>query len=239
MVPVPPAAVEPLRAVLSLPAEWPLAGSLRPRVLERLAQYAGGRELRHSAETGTGKSTLLLSHLSSDHTVFAIDDRGDGDSLMGVQSSPLLQRDRVTFVVGPSQLTLPTHRFASTLDLALIDGAHGFPFPHLDYYYLYRHLTPGGLLVLDDVQLRAVNDLFRFLRVDAMFRLLDVVRTTAFFERTAAPAFDPHADGWWLQGYHGGIWPLPAGLSWFETAKALIPRGVKDRLRRSRPPGES
>jgi hypothetical protein len=79
------------------------------------------------------------------------------------------------------------------------------------------------LLVLDDVQLRAVNDLFRFLRVDAMFRLLDVVRTTAFFERTTAPAFDPHADGWWLHGYHGGIWPLPAGLSWFETAKALIP----------------
>ena len=42
-----------------------------------------------------------------------------------------------------------------------------------------------------------------------------------------------------LAQYAGGIWPLPAGLSWFETAKALIPRGVKDRLRRGRPPGES
>src|SRR5262249_37490872 len=232
-------AADVVRAVLSLPADWPFAGSLRPVVLERLVHHAAARELRRSAETGTGKSTLLLSHLSAQHTVFAIDDRGAGDSLAGVQASPLLRRERVTFVAGPSQLALPAHRFAGALDLVLIDGAHGFPFPQLDYYHLYPHLAPGALLVLDDLQLRAVNDLFRFLRTDAMFKLLEVVRTTGFFQRTTSPAFDPHGDAWWLQGYHRRIWPPLAGLSWTETVKALVPHGVRNRLRRRRgaPPG--
>ena len=35
-----------------------------------------------------------------------------------------------------------------------------------------------------------------------MFRLLEVVGTTAFFERTSAPPFDPHGDGWWLQNFN-------------------------------------
>lgn len=234
---VPAAAAAHLRAVLSLPVDWPFAGSLAPRVLARLAHHAEARPVRHSAETGTGKSTLLLSHRSAAHTVFAIDDRGAGDSLAGVQASGLLRRETVTFVAGPSQVTLPAHRFAAPLDLVLIDGAHGFPFPHLDYYHLYPHLAPGALLVLDDVHLRTVNDLFRFLRADAMFTLLEVVRTTAFFRRTAAPTFDPRADGWWLQGYNRGVWPPPVGLSVVETLKALVPSFLKARWRRSGAPG--
>jgi predicted O-methyltransferase YrrM len=228
---------ELLRAVLALPGEWPFAGSLRPAVLARLVDHARARPPRHSAETGTGKSTLLLSHLCGDHTVFAIDDRGAGDSLASVQASPLLDRDAVRFVTGPSQTTLPAHRFAAPLDLVLIDGAHAFPFPHLDYYFFYPHLAQGALLIVDDIQLRAVNDLFRFLRADAMFTLLDVVRTTAFFRRSDAPTFDPLGDGWWLQGYHRARWPPPAGLSLLETVKALVPSSVKARLRRGGAPG--
>jgi len=215
---------EILARIQALPADWPTAGSLRPAVLARLTHHASARAVSRSAETGTGKSTLLLSHLSRRHSVFALDDTGAGDSLASVRSSPLLAPDGVEFVVGPSQRTLPAYRFEGPLDLVLIDGAHAFPFPHLDYYFLYPHLAPGGVLVLDDVHVRSVDDVFRFLRSDEMFDLLEVVHTTAFFRRTAHATFDPVADGWWLQRYNRSVLPLPGGLSWSRTLKTLARR---------------
>ncbi|HJQ73773.1 MAG TPA: class I SAM-dependent methyltransferase [Gaiellaceae bacterium] len=223
-----------LARIAALPDDWPLAGSLPPAVLTRLAAHLAARSVRRSAETGTGKSTLLFSHASARHTVFTLDDAGAGDSLRAVRESPLLRRDAVEFVVGPSQRTLPAYRFVEPLDAVLIDGAHGFPFAQLDYYHLYPHLAPGALLVLDDVHIRAVNDLFRVLRDDAMFALLEVVRTTAFFARTEAPALDPLGDGWWLQGYNRRVLPPLAGLPFAERLKALIPARVKAGFRRRR-----
>jgi hypothetical protein len=39
------------------------------------------------------------------------------------------------------------------LDIVLIDGAHAFPFPFLDWYFTASALKAGGLLVIDDVQI--------------------------------------------------------------------------------------
>ena len=223
-----------LAAIDALPADWPLAGSLRPDVLRALARHAGTGSIRHSVETGTGKSTLLLSHLSPHHVVFTADDAGHGDSLATVRAAHLLRADAVEFVVGPTQRTLPSHHFAAPLDLVLIDGPHAFPFPHLEYYFLYPHLAPGGLLVLDDIHIRTVNDVFRFLRSDAMFELEEVVHTTAFLRRTSASTFDPAGDGWWWQPYNLRRWPPPRGLSAWRTLVTLLPLRVQDAVRRLR-----
>jgi hypothetical protein len=225
-----PAVREQLRHIVALPEDWPLSGSLKPRVLERLAHHASRRRLTHSVETGAGKSTLLLSHLSARHTVFAKDDAGDGDSLAGVQSSPLLRADAVEFVVGPTQVTLRRYPVPSPLQLVMLDGPHGFPFPQLEYYFLYPHLAEDGVLVLDDVHIRTVNDLFRFVRADRMFELLELVHTTAFFRRTDAPVFDPQGDGWWLQRYNQAVFPPPRGLSLVNTVKACVPLGLRNRI---------
>jgi len=223
---------EILEQIATLPDSWPFAGSLRMVVLRRIAALVGERGgIARSAETGTGKSTLLLSHLSAQHTVFTIDDAGAGDSLKVVRESPLLRAESVAFVVGPTQRTLATHTFEAPLDLVMIDGPHGFPFAQLEYFWFYPHLADGALLIVDDVHIRAVNDLFRVLRADAMFELVDVVRTTAFFRRTSAPALDPEGDGWWLQRYNLKLLPLPAGLPFAETLKSLVPWPLKERLR--------
>lgn len=221
-----------LAAIEALPADWPLAGSLRSEVLRTLARYALARPIRRSAETGTGKSTLLLSHLSAHHVVFTDDDAGRGDSLASVRAAPLLRPGVVEFVIGPTQRTLAAHRFEAPLDLVLVDGPHGFPFPQLEYYFLYPLLGAGGLLVLDDIHIRTVNDLFRFLRADAMFELLEIVHTTAFLRRTAVPTFDPLADEWWLQRYNLRRWPPPRGLSAWRTLVSLLPPGLQDAVRR-------
>ena len=222
-----------------MPADWHGAGSLSGEVLAAIARHATARRVRRSVETGTGKSTLVISHCSDAHTVFAQDDRGHGDSLMRVQECPLLRRDTTTFVVGPTQRTLATHQFDAPLDLVMLDGPHGYPFPELEYYFTYPHLAEGALLIVDDIHIPTVFNMFAFLREDAMFRLEEIVHTTAFFVRTSAPLFNPLADGWWLQKYNERRFPitdssLPATFT--ERLKRRVPARVRLLARRLREP---
>ena len=190
-----------LASILALPYDWHGAGTVTDRVL-RFIDAHHPRPLLHSAETGTGRTTLLLSHASRDHVVFTVDDEGGGDSLERVRESELLVTETTRFVVGPTQVTLPRHTFSDELDLVLIDGPHAFPFPCLEYYYFSQHVRTGGLLIVDDVQIPSVRLMFDFLRKDAMWQKRAVVGHTAFFTRTGAPAHDALGDGWWLQGFN-------------------------------------
>jgi hypothetical protein len=189
-----------LREVERIASSLHKAGTFSTGALRALVRHASARSVRCSAETGSGVSTLLLSHVSDDHTVFALD-AGTG-SLRSVEISPLLRRETVTFIEGPSQITLPRHTFARPLQLALIDGPHGYPFPDLEYYYLYPHLEAGALLIVDDIQIPTIGNLFDVLSADEMFDLQEVVETTAFFRRTMAPTFPATGDGWWDQRYN-------------------------------------
>jgi hypothetical protein len=176
------------------------AGTFSAVVLEAIVRHATARPVQHSVETGSGASTLLFSHVSEDHTVFAMD--FGTDSIRSIEHSPLLRREVVTFVEGPTQLMLPRHAFAHGLQLVLLDGPHGYPFPDLEYYHVYPHLDPDALLIVDDIQIPTITNLFDFISADEMFDLQEVVETTAFFRRTDAPTFPQTEDGWWTQRYN-------------------------------------
>lgn len=201
-----PALPELLTALAALPSDWHGAGCLEMPNLAALARHASARRIRRSVETGAGKSTLLLSHLSDHHTVFALD---AGQSLTRAANDSLLRTERVQFVDGPSQHTLMNHVFTEPLQLVFIDGPHGFPFPNMEYWKLYPHIEAGGLLVIDDIHIPTIRQLFDFLREDAMFTLLETVGKTAFFERTTVETFSPVEDGWWLQNYNTRRFPVP------------------------------
>lgn len=203
------------------------AGTFPARTIEAMARAAQKRPIHHSVETGSGASTLLFSHLSEHHTVFALD--GGSGSIANIRRSPLLRPNVVTFVEGPTQATLPRHRFTESLQLVLIDGPHGYPFPDLEYYFLYPHLETGALFILDDIHIPTVQNLFRFLRRDAMFELEEVVKTTAFFTRTDAPTFDPFGNGWWRQNANAR--PL-LRYTWRERIKSLFPASIQARSTR-------
>jgi predicted O-methyltransferase YrrM len=211
---------EVLEEILRVQAVLHDAGTMSGDALRATARHAGSRRIRRSVETGCGATTLLLSHLSEHHTVFALD---IGGSIQNVRRSPLLRQGVVSFVEGPSQRTLPQHPFEEKLQLAVIDGPHAYPFPDLEYYFLYPHLEPGGLLVLDDIHIRSINNLFHFVRSDEMFRLDEVVRTTAFFTRTHAPTFDPMGDGWDQQRYNARTL---LRYRWRSTLSNVLPRRV-------------
>jgi len=220
-----------------LPEDWHKAGSVSTRVLGAIARRAVDRRIEHSLETGSGKTTLLLSHLSADHTVFAIEHYGDEDtgSITNVRKSRLFNAATVTFVEGPTQTTLPRHAFRHRLQLAMIDGPHGYPFPELEYYHIYPHLDEDALLIVDDIHIPTIHNLFAFLREDEMFELLEVVDNAAFFRRTAMPTFSPVLDGWWLQAYNKKRFPISVRaarrLDWLRPfvparAKAFIRRHI-------------
>ena len=196
-----------LSAIAGLPGDWHDSGNLGEAVIRRMAALVGERfpeGAALSAETGCGKSTLLFSHLSREHLCFTTE---VGDSHAKTDASPLLDRGRVRFVLGPSQRTLQRHEWSAPLDVALIDGGHGYPFPDLDYYGFYPQIRPGGLLVVDDIHIPTVTNLFDFLREDAMWSLAAVEGYTAFFGRTDAPTFDPLGDGWVYQRYNRDRFP--------------------------------
>lgn len=196
-------------AITKLPADWHLAGSLSNPSLAAIERHTKKlAPLVYSVETGCGKSTLLLSRLSQHHVVFTLGDPDNDDSHLKVLGSPLLNAKTVEWIYGPTQRTLPTYPFSEPIQLALIDGPHGYPFPQMEYWALYPHLHEGALLIVDDIQIPTIYQLFLFLKEDAMFSLVDVVETTAFFVRTAAPVFDPEKDGWWLQAYNAKRNPI-------------------------------
>ena len=236
---------ELIQQISELPPKWHGAGSVDVDELLAIARYAEAiGPIRHSVETGSGKSTLLFSHLSANHRAFAVD---AGDSISQVRRSPLFRSETVTYVEGPTQVTLPSYVFSDTVQIALIDGPHGYPFPDLEYYYFYPIIDPGGLLLVDDILIPSIRRMFEIIRADEMFELLEVVSSNmAIFRRTSAPRIDPQGDGWWLQGYNrpyfetiqkGAAAPTrlqamyrPVLSKALHAASAVAPQNLKDRI---------
>ncbi|GAB4114210.1 MAG: hypothetical protein Tsb0027_02520 [Wenzhouxiangellaceae bacterium] len=190
-----------LDQIFKLPNEFHKAGIIGEKPLRAIAAHMKKMEVAHTAETGSGQTTLLFSQLSPHHKVFTLEDNGD-NSLNSIQNSEFLISKNVDFILGPSQKTLPIHEFKEELDVVLIDGPHAYPFPDLEYYYFYRHIRKGGLLILDDIQIPNIAFMFSFISQDDMFELIDIVKTTAFFKRTEAATFPVDQDNWWKQGFN-------------------------------------
>jgi precorrin-6B methylase 2 len=151
---------------------------------------------RSSAETGCGGSTIVLSHTSERHTVFAIE--GKDRTITELRNQRDLRGENVAFIEGETKDTLPVHEFESEVDLALLDGPHAYPLPQVEFTYLFPRLRIGGWLVMDDIQIPSVHDLFRFLEKESSVVLEEVAVRTAFFRRTSAAEDGP--DNWEQQG---------------------------------------
>lgn len=210
-----------LNKITALPLDWHGAGTVSDATLRVMAELSSD-EFQCTAETGTGRSTLLLSNLSKRHLVFTIGDPW-AESLARVQNSPLLRSGVVTFTLGPTQATLPLYDLPEQIDLVFIDGPHGFPFPELEYYFFYPRIRLGGFLIIDDIQIPSIRLMYRILRKDQMWDLIKISDNTAFFRRTDYPTLNPFGDDWWLQGYN-----QPSPLRRFmQAAKARAPAGLK------------
>jgi hypothetical protein len=231
-----------VESIAALPEDWHGCGTVNVNVLRAILSHAEKiGPIEHTVETGSGKTTLLFSHLSPDHLVFSYDHAG---SITRVKESSLCNNDRVTWVEGFTQRTIPRYDFTHQFQIVLIDGPHGYPFPDLEYYYLYPHVATGGLLLLDDTQIPTIGRMFDILKADDAFRLLEVIDNMAYFQRTESPLFDPFGDGWWLQGYNAEAYrrmngqssPPPPRRMIRKAASSigrLVPKPIKKLVRES------
>jgi len=167
--------------------------AMAPAALSRILQRG---PFRSSVETGCGGSTIVLSHASDQHIAFAIE--GKDRTITELRRRSDLRTENVIFVEGETKDTLPGYQFGGEVDLVLLDGPHAYPLPQIEFAYLFPRIRPGGWLVVDDIQIPSVYELFHFLKKESSVVLEEVAVRTAFFRRISAAKHGP--DGWPLQG---------------------------------------
>lgn len=154
--------------------------------LERNAE-----EGMQTLETGSGSSTIVFAAKGADHVAVTPDPseekriRGQCE-LLGISS------ERVTFRIGPSHEVLPALE-PRPLDIVLVDGAHGFPYPALDWWFLAPQLKVGGRMLIDDAYMPPVGALVDSLRAQPAWQIDETVGHRTVVVRKIAeglPSFD-------------------------------------------------
>ena len=142
-------------------------------------------------ETGCGASTIVFAAAGARHIAIS-PDLGEHDRVAAYCAAQGIGCDGVRFIAEPSDVALLGSWQPEPLDLVLIDGAHGFPFPALDWYLTATHLRVGGLVVLDDAYLPSVHVVVRFLRSSSSWKQEVAIgyRTAAFRKLSAELSYD-------------------------------------------------
>ena len=141
-------------------------------------------------ETGAGSSTIVFAARGAEH-VAVTPDAAEEDRIRSACRDLGVDAAGVRFLVGASHEVLPA--WSEPLDLALIDGAHGFPYPILDWWYLAPHLRVGGRFVVDDAYMPAVGALVDALRASPAWDVEEAVGHRTVVVRKVAdelPRFD-------------------------------------------------
>lgn len=143
--------------------------------------HEGARTL----ETGAGLSTLVFTMCGAHHTA-VVPDPAQAARIREWCAAQGISTEHLTFELEPSEDVLPRHGREEALDVVLIDGAHGFPAPFIDWYYAARRLRVGGTLIVDDTQIWTGKVLRDFLCAEPQWELIrDVPLDFAAFRRVA------------------------------------------------------
>ena len=158
------------------PANW----SVAPDVLRYLADLV--KPGMNTLETGAGQTTVAFALGGANH-ICITPDMVQTEKIRGYLCA-LGATAPVRFIHQSSDEALPAAReIPERLDIVLIDGAHRFPFPILDWYYTQARIPVGGLMIVDDYKMPSVRILYDFLQGEVEWELTQAFETTAFFRR--------------------------------------------------------
>lgn len=156
------------------------AWMLFPEVLNYIFSHV--QPSMNTLETGAGHSTVVFALSGATHVCVtpSLD-----ESQRILQYCEMLNVDgRLTFVHESSDTALACNKaIPDTLDFVLIDGAHRFPFPYIDFHYTEKRLQVGGILGLDDVKIPSVQILYNFLCQEPNWELAANFGKTVFFKK--------------------------------------------------------
>jgi hypothetical protein len=140
-------------------------------------------------ETGAGSSTIVFAAGGAEHEAVSPSE-AEHEAIRAECARLGISSERLRFHVGLSHEVLAT-REPRPLDLALVDGAHGFPYPVLDWWYLADQIKVGGLVVLDDAYMAPVGMLVDYLRRSPAWEVLPAVGYRTVPVRKLAEALPP------------------------------------------------
>jgi len=113
-------------------------------------------------ETGAGASTIVFAAAGAEHEAVT-PAAEEAERIRQECARRGISTERVRFRIGSSHEVLPAWE-PRPLDLVLIDGAHGFPYPILDWWILAPHVSVGGTVLVDDAYMSPVAALVDHLR---------------------------------------------------------------------------
>lgn len=170
-----------------------------PGTLEAIHRFARNGE--RTIETGVGASTVVFAAAGTHHTAIS-PDAAEHERVQEYCQEIGVDVSRITFLVGLSDDILPSLLDRErTLDMAFIDGAHSFPFPELDWYYITRSLKIGGRMLLDDIPIPAVAQVFRHMSLEPNWRLDGIFDDRSVAFTLLAP---PEPEDWPQQPFNKG-----------------------------------
>lgn len=149
-------------------------GPLTIRILkETLEAHSPAREAV-IAETGAGNSTILFLLMGAKRVFAIAPDAALRDRLLDYCAGSGIDTAALSFIVERSENALPELMVRlraenAQLDIALIDGGHGWPTVFVDFCYFNAMLRKGGLLAVDDLQLYSVNEFARWLSMQTEY----------------------------------------------------------------------
>ena len=150
-------------------------------------------------ETGAGASTIVFAARGADHEAVT-PSAEEAERITAECERRGIATERLRFRIGSSADVLRTWD-ARPLDLVLVDGAHAFPYPALDWWFLAPHLKVGGLMLLDDAYMPPVAAVVDHLRGSPAWRLEQPVSFRTAAARKLAEEVPP---GEWKGERSGG-----------------------------------
>lgn len=189
-------------------------------------------------ETGAGASTIVFTAGGAVHETVT-PSQAEADRILAECERRGISTENLTFRIGSSADVLRDWQ-PRELDLALIDGAHAFPYPTLDWWYLHPHVKTGGLMLLDDAYMPPVAAVVEHCRRSEAWRLEAPI---SFRTAVARKLADEVIDGEWkgslaridfsylppaqraVAGVRQRVFSTRAGLKALELAQPLLRRG--------------
>lgn len=174
-------------------------GGLNRPIGERIIAELARHDSPRVVETGAGASTLLFCCLEPDSITSIAPDSALRDRMLAEAAARAIATDRLRFICEQSELALPRlvdegERF----DFGFIDGNHNWPGVFVDFCYINLMMRVGGALLIDDVQLYSVSQLYLLLRQQEEFEFVALDNKCATFRKVLDHPFLPN---WRSQPY--------------------------------------
>lgn len=164
----------------------PQSGGLGGDILRTLAGYLSefGEGKFTSLETGAGLSTLVFAAAKPAKHFAVNPDAGLRARIFAEAERRGISMANVEYHEQFNEYLLPDLAKANVIDIALVDGGHGWPSVFVDFCYANMMLRQGGIMIVDDILLYPCTQLYMLLKHQPGWKLEKTLYSkTAFFRK--------------------------------------------------------